>query len=89
MIINNIKKPILRIVVQNDIAEFIAEGRNVFCKHVVDIDENLRPNDEVIIVNENDELLAVGRLKIPVSYIKSFKSGVAVNVRRGIKSLKN
>jgi len=89
IIINNIKKPILRIVVQNDIAEFIAEGRNVFCKHVVDIDENLRPNDEVIIVNENDKLLAVGRLKIPVSYIKSFKSGVAVNVRRGIKSLKN
>jgi predicted RNA-binding protein (TIGR00451 family) len=84
MIIENISTPRLRIIVLNEISEFIKKGRNVFCKHVVDIDENLRPLDEVIVVNQNDELLAIGRLKLPISYVKSFSSGVAVNVRKGV-----
>jgi len=84
MIINNTSAPKLRIIVLNDISEFIKKGRNVFCKHVVDIDENLRALDEVIVVNQDDELLAIGRLKLPVSYIKSFSSGVAASVRKGV-----
>ena len=39
---------------------------------------------EVIIVNESDELLGIGRLKIPIPYVKSFKNGIAINVRKGI-----
>ena len=84
LIIKNFISPKMRVVVLNEISEFIEKGRNVFCKHVVDIDENLRPLDEVIVVNQNDKLLAIGRLKLPVSYVKSFSSGVAVNVRKGI-----
>ncbi len=84
MIINNISTPKLRIIVLNEISEFIKKGRNVFCKHVIDIDENLRPLDEVIVVNQDDEILAIGRLKLPVTYVKSFSSGVAVNVRKGV-----
>ncbi len=76
--------PRLRIVVLNDIAEFIRKGRNVFCKHVVDIDETLRPLDEVIVVNQDDELLGIGKLKVPVPYVRSFSHGVAVNIRKGI-----
>ncbi|MFX1302809.1 MAG: PUA domain-containing protein [Promethearchaeota archaeon] len=83
-LINKISPPKLRIIVLNDISEFIKKGRNVFCKHVTDIDEDLRPLDEVIIVNQNDELLGIGKLKIPVSYVKSFSYGIAVNVRKGI-----
>ena len=84
IIINNISAPKLRVIVLNEISEFIKKGRNVFCKHVVDIDENLRPLDEIIVVNQDDELLAIGRLKLPISYIKSFSSGVAVNIRKGV-----
>jgi len=76
--------PRLRVVVLNDIAEFIKKGRNVFCKHVVDVDKTLRPLDEVVVVNQNDELLGFGRLKVPVSYIRSFSNGIAVNIRKGI-----
>ena len=82
-IIENCRAPRLRVVVLSDISEFIKKGRNVFCKHVVEIDNTLRPLDEVIIVNQHDELLAIGRLKIPVPYIKSFSSGIAINVRKG------
>ncbi|MFX1339628.1 MAG: PUA domain-containing protein [Promethearchaeota archaeon] len=76
--------PRLRVVVLNDIAEFIKKGRNVFCQHVVDIDEKLRPLDEVIVVNQDDELLGIGRLKVPVPYVRSFSHGIAVNIRKGI-----
>jgi predicted RNA-binding protein (TIGR00451 family) len=76
--------PNLRVIVLNEISEFIMKGRNVFCKHVVDVDENLRPLDEVIVVNQKDELLGIGKLKIPVPYVKSFKRGIAVNIRKGV-----
>ena len=84
IIIEAIPSPKLRVIVQNDIQEFIKKGRSVFCKHVVCIDEDLRPNDEVIVVNEDDELLGIGRLKLPIPYIKSFNSGIAVNIRKGV-----
>jgi len=84
----NIRAPKLRVIVLNEISEFIKKGRNVFCKHVIDVDENLRPLDEVIVVNQDDELLAIGRLKLPITYIKSFSSGVAVIVRKGVNKSK-
>jgi len=87
-VIRSVPKPILRVIVQNEISEFIKKGRNVFCKHIVDIDDNLRALDEVIVVNQKDELLAIGKLMFPVPYLRSFKRGIAVNVRRGIDKLK-
>jgi len=83
-IIENTSPPTLRAIVLNEISEYIKKGRNVFCKHVINIDENLRPLDEIIVVNQNDDLLAIGRLKIPVTYVKAFSSGIAINVRKGI-----
>lgn len=88
-IIKSVPKPTLRVIVQNEISEFIKKGRNVFCKHIIDIDDNLRALDEVIVVNQKDELLAIGKLKFPVPYLRSFKRGIAVNVRRGINKLKS
>ena len=88
-IIEKTAPPKLRTTVLTEISEFIRKGRNVFCKHVVDIDEDLRPNDEVIVVNEDDELLGIGRLKIPVPYVKTFKSGIAINVRKGVLKKEN
>jgi len=83
-IINKTIAPKLRVVVLNDISEFIKNGRNVFCKHVVDIDDQLRPLDEVIVVNQDEELLGIGKLKVPASYALPFSIGVAVNLRKGI-----
>ncbi len=83
-IIKKIPELKLRAKVLNEISEFIKKGRNVFCKHVIDIDDNLRPNDEIIVVNQNNELLGIGRLKIPVLYVKTFKRGIAINIRKGM-----
>ena len=83
-IINNIPPPWLRAVVMSEISDFIRKGRNVFCKHVIEIDKNLRALDEVIVVNQEDEILAIGKLLIPVPYVQSFNTGVAIKVRKGI-----
>ncbi|MHA1933519.1 MAG: PUA domain-containing protein [Promethearchaeota archaeon] len=88
IIITKFRAPKLRVIVLNEISEFIKKGRNVFCKHVIDIDENLRPLDEVIVVNQDDELLAIGRLKLSTISVKSFSSGIAVNVRKGVDKSK-
>lgn len=88
-IIENTESPRLRTIILTDVSEFIKKGRNVFNKHVVDIDSKLRPLDEVIVVNQNDELLGIGRLKIPVPYIRTFKSGIAINIRKGVNKSKS
>lgn len=85
-IINRTTVPKLRAVVLSEISEFIKKGRNVFCKHITAIDENLRPMDEVIVVNQEEEVLAIGRVNVPIPYIKTFTRGVGVDVRKGIGS---
>ena len=78
----------LRAVVMNEISDFIRIGRNVFCKHIIDIDDDLRPFDEIIVVNQENDLLAIGKLVIPVPYVRSFKTGIAIKVRKGIAKSK-
>ena len=80
--------PNFRVQVQSDVSEFIADGKSVFAKHVKSIDPNLRIGNEVFIVDEQDNLLAVGKLSLPPNYIPCFKFGSAVNVRQGINSKK-
>ncbi len=82
-IIKSIPPLKLRAIVMNEISEFIRKGRNVFCKHVIDIDDSLRPSDEIIVVNQENEILAIGKLVIPVPYVRSFKTGIAIKVRKG------
>jgi predicted RNA-binding protein (TIGR00451 family) len=71
------------VTVKDDVSKFIAEGGDVFAVHVVEADDEIRPKDEVIVVNENGEVLAVGRAVLSGEEMKAFKTGVAVKVRRG------
>ncbi len=78
------KYPKLRVVVMRDIADFIAMGRNVFAKHVVEVDPRIRANDEVLVVDEDDRLLATGRAVLCAKEMLEFNRGVAVSVRQGV-----
>ena len=80
--------PKLRVVVMNEVSEFIAEGRSVFAKHVVDVDDEIRPNDEVIVVNEEDELLATGKAVLSAKEMLEMRRGVAVSIRYSLKDVK-
>ena len=79
------KPPKLRVRVMPGVEEFIEKGGNVFAKHVVDVDPELRPEEEVLVVGRRDRLLAVGRSFFNAEEMKSFKIGIAVKVRHGIE----
>jgi len=84
IILESIRKPPRLVVVRSDVAEFIKAGRNVFAKHVVTADDSIRPQDEVIVVDEKRGLLAVGRAVLAGFEMTQFKRGIAVKTRRGV-----
>lgn len=76
--------PRRRVVVRGDAAEFVSKGKTVFCKHVLDADPEIRPGEEVLVVEEEDRLCAVGKAMLSGFMMKEFKTGQAVKVRRGM-----
>ncbi len=81
----SLEHPFLRIYVDHKYSRFVAEGGNVFTKHVVVADPNIRPNDEILVVdNDTLELLAVGKAVKPGWTIPYHGWGEAVRVREGI-----
>jgi uncharacterized protein with predicted RNA binding PUA domain len=85
-IVENISEAKGLITLKNDVAQYIAAGGDVFAVHVIQVDDEIRAKDEVIIVDENRQLLAVGRTNLSAPEIRAFKTGVAVKVRHGINS---
>lgn len=73
--------PRFRVIVNEESAPFNAEGRNVFAPFVVDADPGIRPGDEVLVVDEGDNLLAVGRALLSGREMLHFRRGMAVNVK--------
>jgi predicted RNA-binding protein (TIGR00451 family) len=70
--------------VHDDAEPFVSKGRSAFAKHVIDADEEIRPNEEVIVINRKCEVLAVGRALLSGKEMKEFNRGMAVRVRRGV-----
>jgi uncharacterized protein with predicted RNA binding PUA domain len=80
--------PSLRVVVMNEVSEFIKDGGNVFAKHVVDVDPSIRAGDEIIVVDEEDNLLATGKAILSSKEMLELSRGMAVSVRWGISKNK-
>ncbi|MHC1610925.1 MAG: PUA domain-containing protein [Candidatus Methanospirareceae archaeon] len=79
------KYPRLRVVLNEESSEFVRRGGTAFCKHVLDVDPLIRAYEEVIIVDEEDSLLATGKAMLAAEEMKIFNHGVAVKVRHGIE----
>ena len=79
------KYPKNRVVVNKDSEPFALDGKSVFSKFVVECDENIRTNDEVLIVNEEDKLLAYGKSLLGAVEINNFETGQAIKTRKGFK----
>ena len=82
---NAMPYPQNRVVVNEDSVPFALDGKSVFCKFVTDCDENIRANDEVLIVSEEDKLLAYGKALLGACEITEFDSGQAIKTRKGMK----
>ncbi len=75
------KYPKMRVIIQEDTVSFIKDGKSVFAKFVIDCDSNLRPFDECLIVDEKDNLIAVGRCLLNRVEMLAFNWGMAVKTR--------
>jgi len=84
IILESMANPPHVVAVRGDVAEFIRSGRNIFAKHVVRADSTIRPQDEVIVIDEERTLLAVGRALLAGFEMTQFKRGIAVKTRRGV-----
>jgi len=71
------------VTVEDEFKEFIAQGKNLFAKHVSDAGDEVRPGQEVIVVDKEKKVFGVGRAVLTRVEMQSFKTGVAVKVRRG------
>jgi 7-cyano-7-deazaguanine tRNA-ribosyltransferase len=87
LLLSRMKQPPNLVVVQDDVQDFIKAGGDVFAKHVVHADENLRPAEEAIVTNQEGVLLAAGKTVLSGRDMHYFKRGVAVRVRRGTNKL--
>lgn len=81
-----LKPPRLRVTVNDDAAPFVAQGKTVFAKHVVAADPEIRPAEEVLVVDCRDRLLASGKALLSGEEMLKFEVGKAVQVRRGLGS---
>lgn len=73
--------PRWRVVVSAEVASFIAEGGNAFAKHLLRCDPEIRALDEVLVVDPEDRLLAVGQARLGSAEMGVLKRGVAVEAR--------
>lgn len=82
---NRMEYPKNRVVVSEDSVPFALEGKSVFSKFVVDVDDDIRSNDEVLIVSEDDKLLAFGKALLCAHEMQDFNTGQAIKTRKGMK----
>ena len=75
--------PGYRVVIRDDVAEYVAQGKNAFAKHVVAADPAVRAGDDVLIVSGYDRLIACGAASLSGIEMIAFNYGVAVKVRQG------
>lgn len=71
------------VVVMDEVLEFIENGKNLFARHVVEAGPGIRADDEVIVRDIRGDVVAVGKAVLTSDEMLRFKTGLAVNVRRG------
>jgi uncharacterized protein with predicted RNA binding PUA domain len=76
------ESPRLRVVASDDAAPFVAKGGNVFAKHVLSVDEEIRAGEEVLVVDSQDRLLATGTSVLAPEEMLQIKRGIAVAARK-------
>ena len=85
LIHGHLSYPAYRVVIHDEAVPFAREGKSVFSRFVLHCDPDIRPGDQVLVVNEEDELVAFGRALLNGREMNDFNTGPAVNVRKGYR----
>ena len=60
-------------------------GTTIFANAIRQADHEIRINDEVIVVNENEELMATGVACLPGKLLADMPRGLGVKIRQKVK----
>jgi uncharacterized protein with predicted RNA binding PUA domain len=82
-LVDGLGHPAARVVVGDDSEPFVRDGKNVFAKFVQTADPEVRAGDEVAIIHERGDLIAVGRAELDAGSMLDFDTGMAVMTRDG------
>ena len=81
-ILKNVMPKDYIIKISEEVEEFARAGRSVMAKYVTYVSDELRPNEEVFILSEDDNLLALGKSLLSGVEMQHFERGVAIKVRK-------
>ncbi len=73
-------------IIDEEAEPFVRDGKTIFSKFVVDLDDDIRAEDEIFIVNEEWEPVAIGKAIVGAKEIREFKKGAAARNRWGFKT---
>ncbi len=86
-LLNLYDTPWLRAVVANEVSSDVASSKSsVFARHVLSIDDELRPGDEVVVTDEADQPICIGKLLLAPEEVLHFIRGVAIKVRECVEN---
>ncbi|MFX0095345.1 MAG: tRNA guanosine(15) transglycosylase TgtA [Candidatus Hodarchaeota archaeon] len=80
----NLRPPQMRVIAQADAVPFIRKGKTFFAKFVEGVDPQIRAEDEVLVIDMNNALIALGKAVLGADEMIAFSTGVAVQTRIGI-----
>ncbi|MFW9802496.1 MAG: tRNA guanosine(15) transglycosylase TgtA [Candidatus Thorarchaeota archaeon] len=75
-----------KVVIDSDVSQFVANGKSALAKFVKIASTELNAGEEVLVLDEDQNLLATGRAQISGREMTSFNRGVAVQIRHSWKS---
>ncbi len=75
----------LKVIVKKRAVEKVRKGMSPLARDVAHYDERIRPGDEVLILDEEGKLLAVGRAVVSGPTFKGLERGVVVKIRKRVK----
>ncbi|MEM2341645.1 MAG: PUA domain-containing protein [Candidatus Bathyarchaeia archaeon] len=69
--------------ISDEAVPFVESGGDVFAKHVIESDKNIRPEEEVIVIDREENVIGVGKAMLSGAEMMTFNRGIAVKIRRG------
>ena len=76
------------VTIKREAIDPVSRGKSVFSKHVLSCGPEVRPKMDVVVLDEEERVIAVGRSLLSCKMMKEFDRGVAVKVREGLKTSK-
>ncbi len=74
-----------RVMVTKESAEFNSQGKSVFFNFIKECDPGIIPYNDVLVVDPDDVLVAVGRPLVSGKEMMQYRKGVAVSINHHLK----